>query len=247
MAITLKTLQMKKLITLSFIAISTVAYGQQIVDLSISNPQPRIGEEVSLSIDMEFIANDMFFQLPDGVKGVGSSSIYGKPSTLFSQKVVFKNTGEMYVGPFNFTYNGKKYVTDSIKVNVVDGLPFEEGIWVTYVSEGGENYIIVEQQIENESDYREVKGGYTYTVGGVLDDKTEFAEIEELPEEGVQCVLLSAVIKTRTEPGKKKQEPGLSYSYQKYKVSYNEYYKGTFILEEEHFNNFPKRTEIRVN
>ena len=224
---------------------------QDTLRLLVDNPEPRIGDKVELSFSFNFFTDELKNQLDDEVEMTNSSSVFGGQSDKFTRVIEFKRAGKHTIGPFKFDFNGRIIMTDSIVIDVAEKLPFEEGIWIRLTSDQeGNNFLIVEQLIENESDYSKNKDEFSYTVGGNMDDKTEFAEIEEVSENGVEINFRQSRSNTRTNDSDDIFAPGLSYSFKKYQIEFDNDYNGTFTLKKKHLKNFPKNTsytEINIS
>ncbi|GAB5524838.1 MAG: hypothetical protein Roseis2KO_27100 [Roseivirga sp.] len=219
---------------------------QSTLELSIDNPEPRIGDKVELSFSFSFFIDEIRTQLSDDMVMTNAANIFGTGSDKFTRVLEFKRTGKHTVGPFKFDFNGKTIITDSINIDVAEELPFEEGLWIRLTSDqSGNKFLIVEQLVGNQSDYTEKENGFAYTVGGKLDEGTEFAEIEDLYEDGVTISFKQSRSNTRTSDQGDVFAAGLSYSFKKYKVEFDEGFNGVFTLKKKHLKNLPKKTSFK--
>lgn len=174
-----------------------------------------------------------------------SFSVFGDSNDKFIRVIEFMNKKKYTVGPFKFDFNGKAILTDSIIIDVVEKLPFKEGVWIRYISDNNENkFLVVEQLIKNELNYSEDKDELSFTITNKIDDKTEFVEIEEISENGIKVNLKQTKNNIRTKDSNDIFAPGLSFSFKKYQVELNESYDGTFKLKKKHLKNFPKKTSF---
>lgn len=235
---------MRKIITLLLVVFSIHSYAQDTLKLRVDNPQPRVGDEVELTFNVDFLTDELKKQMTDGVELTKSKSHFGNEASDFKRVLEFKKSGKYTIGPFEFEFNGKKIVTDSIVINVAEKLPFVEGVWVRYYESDGKKYIVVEQLIENKSDYKKSKNGYTLTVGGTKSDRDKFAEIVENPEKGISINRVYSTTKTITKPGAEIGEAGLSYSFIKYEVDIDEDFEDIFTLTKKYFENLPRKAKI---
>lgn len=218
---------------------------QDTLRLLVDNPEPRIGDEVELSFSFNFFTDDLKSQLSDEIEMTNSSSVFGGQSDKFTRVIEFKRAGKHKIGPFKFDFNGRMIMTDSIVITVAEKLPFEEGVWIRLTSDQeGNKFLIVEQLIKNQSDYSENEDGFSYTVGGKMDDNTEFVEIDEIKENGVKINFRQSRSNTRTNDSDDIFAPGLSYSFKMYQIKFDENYDGTFTLKKKHLKNFPKKTSF---
>lgn len=223
---------------------------QDTLELEISNPAPRIGDEVELSFSFDFFTDDINKQLNDDIILSSASPIFGGSSQNFDQVIEFTKTGTQTIGPFKFEFNGSTIVTDSITLIVEDELPFEEGAWLRIIrDQEGNQFLIIEQLIQNKSNYQETENGYLYSVGGEMDEETEFAELNEVNEPGLSISFSRSVSKSRSAENDDIFAPGMTYSFRKYEINFTDNFKGTFILKKRHFKNLPNRvhfTDLRV-
>lgn len=235
---------MKNLVIAFLILVNTAIQAQDTLKLKINNPQPRVGESVDLSFSMSFFADEIALQLDTGIKITNEVSMFISNPDIFGKTLIFNNIGQYIIGPFEFDFNSKHFVTDSIIVNVAPKLPMEEGVWVRYVESNGTKYIILEQLIRNKSDLKKKKDGYSYTVGGKMDKKDEFVELVEEPENGVHINSNYSSKSNKIDKNADPTNPGFSYSYVKYEISSDESYKGVFKLRKKYFTNLPKKAKI---
>lgn len=219
-----------------------IANAQDTLMLSLDNSSPRVGDKVELSFSFDFFTRDFADQMSDDIIVSNSSSIFGAASDDFMRTLEFTQTGTQTIGPFKFDINGKTILTDSITIDVAKALPFKEGAWMRITSDPeGNKYLIIEQLIKNESNYAETDNGYTYSVGGEMNEKTEFAELGEIYEEGLSINFRQSKSNTRTNDDEDIFAPGLSYSYKRYHIETTDRFSGTFALKKSHFKNLPKK------
>ncbi|HYG36991.1 MAG TPA: hypothetical protein VD908_00165 [Cytophagales bacterium] len=231
-----------------FLSLSTLCRAQDSISISIENPQPRVEEKVVLSIDLQFLTKRIAEKLGSKITLTNINSIHGIESTDFDRIITFHEPGDYIVGPFLFNIDGKQYLSNAIKVQVIEKLPVQEGIWVRYIETGGERMIIVEQMINNKSDYKKTKKGYSMTMGGVKGDE-EFAELMEESYKGYKIISSSSNSSTVREEGKDLFTPGFSYRFKSYGLELLPDYQGPIIISEKDFQNFPskyKMTPIKI-
>jgi hypothetical protein len=200
--------------------------------LSIDNPSPRVGEEIMLYINSDFFTD----YLKKQVDSTDSMFVSGGLSNGFNRFITFKKAKRHTLGPFNFEFNGVKYTTTSVKVDVLPELKMEAGIWIRIKKHEGITYLILEQLIKDESD----KNGNSYTVGGKRPAGTEFADLKSKPTTGIRIIGYNS---SRGKIGvniENFSSPGFSYSSIKYKVQFDEDFKGSYLITEKDFENLPK-------
>ncbi|GAB2819341.1 hypothetical protein [Ferruginibacter profundus] len=138
---------MKKLF-LAFLFLVILFYGQaQTLQLSISNPQPRIGDEFELTLDIKTLKSEIFKSIADKVQIV-SEYIAGESGEMkIKVKALKKGINEL--GPLTLSLNGVAYTTNTISYEVIDPLPnVDRGLWFRKVKKSDSTFcIIIEQRI----------------------------------------------------------------------------------------------------
>ncbi|WP_299121791.1 hypothetical protein [uncultured Winogradskyella sp.] len=219
--------------------------GQEKLKINIDNPEPRVGQKVNFTIEIDFL-NDYFKdELGESIELTGSSSVFAMSSKDFQRVIIFNEAKKHEIGPFNFEFNGKKYTTDSIEVNVQPELPIEKGLWIRLAEFEGEHYIILEQLIENISNKTDNEnGGYSHTIGGILPEGIEFAGLNENLTDGIELSNYSSSSNTLTAKDADFFDVGFSYSIKKYRVQFDDDFDGSYIISEKDFENLPEETEL---
>ena len=123
------------------------------LELSISNPQPRLNEGATVSLNIEPLKRTILDNLPQiGNKEIIKSS--AGPYTLFSLKTPEK--GKYEVGPLEFMINDTRYITNKILYEVIDPLPeTDNGLWIRYIKQSDSTFcIIIEQRIPADSVFK---------------------------------------------------------------------------------------------
>ena len=138
---------MKIFFILCALMFPAVCFSQNLI-LEISTPQPRLGEEFSLTISADSIAKNVFnflsgkFSISNYVSSSNTESILG--TNIQATKL-----GHNDIGPVTLSINGKKYSTNKLGFDVVDSLPaVNRGLWIRKVPINDTSvYIILEQRI----------------------------------------------------------------------------------------------------
>lgn len=120
----------------------------QNLTLEISTPQPRLGEDFSLTIGADSIAKNTFsflsgkFNISNYVSSSNTESILG--ANMQATKLGHNN-----IAPITLNINGKQYTTNNLAFDVVDSLPaVNKGLWIRKVAINDTSaYIILEQRI----------------------------------------------------------------------------------------------------
>lgn len=122
----------------------------QTLELSISTPQPRIGETFSLSIDANHIRANIFRSLYEKVKL--SNDTQSDNSEIIMNVNALK-TGKDEIGPLEFIINNTTYTTNKIFYEVIEALPnTDKGIWFRKIKTSDTTFcIIIEQRIPSSS------------------------------------------------------------------------------------------------
>lgn len=117
------------------------------LELSISTPQPRLGQQFKVMLDENYLRAQIFksaigkIQLADNVGNTDEGQMVLTVNALVKGKDV--------IGPLEFTINGTKYTTNKIEYEVIDRLPdVDRGVWVRKVKLSDSTFdIIIEQRI----------------------------------------------------------------------------------------------------
>ena len=236
---------MKKITFIFLIFCSLNAIGQKKLEIEIDNPEPRVGQSVTFSINVDFLTDYFKKELGKNVEFTRSTSIFGIQSDDFERVIIFEKAKKYEIGPFDFEFNSKKYTTETIEVNVLPKLPMENGLWLRITEFNGQKYLILEQLMSNESNKtNNENGGYSHTIGGVKPEGKEFAELNEELIKGIKLSNYSSATNTLNPEGAGLFDVGFSYSIKKYKIKFEEDFKGNYIITEIDFKNLPENFDI---
>ncbi|KAB8155815.1 hypothetical protein EZY14_000990 [Kordia sp. TARA_039_SRF] len=236
---------MKKITFLLFIFCSLNVLGQKQLKIEIDNPEPRVGQNVTFSINIDFLTDYFKKELDRNIEFTRSIPIYGMQSDDLERVIIFKKAKKYKIGPFDFEFNGKKYTTETIEVNVLPKLPMENGLWLRKTEFDGQQYLILEQLIHNKSNRTSNKnGGYSQTLGGIKPQGKEFAELKEQLTEGIELNNYGSFSNTIRPEGADFLDVGFSYSIKKYKIIFDDDFAGEYLISEKDFENLPEIFEI---
>ena len=236
---------MKRITLILFTICSLNAIGQEKLKIEIDNPEPRVGQSVTFSINVDFMTDYFKKELGKNVEFTRSTSIFGMQSDDFERVIIFEKAKKYKIGPFNFEFNGKKYTTETIEVNVLPKLPMENGLWLRITEFDGQQYLILEQLISNESNKKENEnGGYSHTIGGVKPEGKEFAELNDELTKGVELSNYSSATNTLKPEDADLFDVGFSYSIKKYKIKFEEDFNEEYLISEKDFVNLPEKFDI---
>jgi len=204
---------MNKFIFLTLIICSLNTFGQQSLKIEIDNPEPRVGEDVLFSINIDFLKTNLQEKLGAEIELTRSTSTHGLQSDDFERIINFNKIGMNKIGPFEFDFNGRKYFTNQIVVNVQPKIKLEESLIVRVSEINSQKYIIIEQLVKNiaKTELNE-DGGITTYLGGVTPENFEFASINESFCENIELDDKNTSSETLTSENPKYEEIGYSYS-----------------------------------
>jgi len=235
---------MKTIVLLFFIFCSINLIGQEKLRIEIDNPEPRVGQSVAFSIKVDFLIDYFQNELGENVDFTRSIPIFGVQSDDFKRVIIFKKAGKHIIGPFDFDFNGKQFTTDIIEVNVLPELPVEIGLWLRLIEFEGQKYLILEQYMSNEANRTEYEDGYSHTIGGVIPEGREFAELNKILTKGIELNNYSSSTTTVRPEGAGLFDVGFSYSIKKYRIKFDENFDGIHIISKTDFNNLPHVFDI---
>lgn len=122
-------------------------YSQKL-ELSLSVPQPRLGEQFDVSFNIDTISKGVF-RLDTNKFKINS---YGSSGTGLqcSVNLTAVKAGENELGPFDFNFNGKTYKTNKIKFTIADSLPtVAQGLWIRKLPVDDTTVYIMLDQIQH--------------------------------------------------------------------------------------------------
>lgn len=98
---------MKKFTFLTIIIFNFNAFCQNNLKIEIDNPEPRVGESVQFSINIDFLKDNIKEKLGSEIELTRSTSVHGLQSDDFERVIVFNKVGLNKIGPFEFEFNEK--------------------------------------------------------------------------------------------------------------------------------------------
>lgn len=213
--------------------------GQKAVTLTVDNSEPRVGQEFVLTIKSDFLDSYLEQILPDEIEiKPGGTELLTEDTykTLMATK-----EGPITIGPMEFTFNGEKYKSNVLKINIIPSLSDEEGLWVRKVTIDETEYVLLEQ-ILTAKKIKSKNGNTTTTKWEDVDD--QFAElIVDTDFEGVE--FQDSHSGKGGHPDKTMPHPNeVRYSYQYYRIKKSPGFKGELRLNKDHFVRLPKNIEL---
>lgn len=220
---------MKKITALFLIFCSLSAIGQTKLKIEINNPEPRVGQSFTFSIKLDFLTDYFNKELAKNINFTHSAKIPERQSNDIEREIIFKKAGKYKIGPFDFEFNGIKYTTETIEVNILPELPLESGLWVRVTELNGKQYLILEQMINNESNKTE---------------ENEFADINENLRKKIKLYYSSSETNTILPENAGFSDGGFSYSIKRYEIKYDKNLDEEYIILETDFNNLPQKFHL---
>jgi hypothetical protein len=199
----------------------------------VGNSEPRVGQKFELEFTSEFLNDYLRKHLPPTIDLSGEFA----SSRPIERDLIATKPGPMTIGPFKFKFNGKRFKTNSITINVQPPLEAHPGLWIRKVINDGVELILIEQIVKAEPvNTFSSKGTGTHW----STDKDGFTElVEETNFEGVTFDSWGSG--WGGTPNTLIEWPmGLTYSYKFFKIIKSDSFKGPLKLRLEHFNNWPK-------
>lgn len=119
----------------------------QVIELTISTPQPRLKETFQISIDINHLRANIFKSLFGKVQL--SNDISNTDNGDLTMNVNALKKGKNEIGPLEFFLDKTRYTTNKVVYEVIDPLPnIDKGIWFRKVMISDTTFcIIIEQRI----------------------------------------------------------------------------------------------------
>ncbi len=218
---------------------------QEKLELKLDKPQPRVGETVNLTLEIPFIESYIKGEIDKDIEITGAGSIYGPSTKKFQRTITFKKAKTYTVGPFEFDFNNKKYVSNSITIKAVPPIPQKEGVYVRVAKSKGEQFLIIEQMIKNVADggYNN-DGNYSVTLGESKPKGLEYIDIKRELTNGINLSFKQSSEGTAPTNELLSRKMGFSYAFRMYKIEFDADYSGSYTLKKTDFLNFPRRTRL---
>jgi hypothetical protein len=231
--------------TILFTSLNIFLHAQDTLKLKIDNPAPRVGDALKFSFSFTFFQEELENQLSEGVEPIRINYYDGSDFSQYEMSVELKESGEQTIGPFEFEFNGKEIITDSIVLNVSKKLPMIEGAWIQVVQDHeGTQYLIIEQLTKDGSSLTTYNENYGMYEGFEEDDN--FAQLAEQNFEGVSLSFQQS--RSERQYDSDSNDPfadGLTYSFKKYKIHFDYDFKGSFTFKKKYFVNLPKLVKVK--
>ncbi len=208
----------------------------QNIQIKIDNSEPRLGQEINLTIETNFFEEFLKRTFTDSIEFKQTFS-----NKELTKTIVAKQLGPMTIGPLRFEFNGVTYLSNSIIINVIPNLTDKEGVWIRKLKIDSKDYIVIEQI----SIIKPVTtgSGNTWNTEWKSTEENLVKLIKEPENEDIE--FFEGRSGMGGHPDKNKgYSPSISYSYKFYEIKKGSGFKGVFRLKEKHFENLPKGTKI---
>src|SRR5580704_6614827 len=185
-------------LTTLLIALSTsICSWGQVFKLETSNPAPRVGDELTISVDLSKLnqRGPEYSLNPDSVNSKRKESWKDilRRSENHIGDISFKisewfltEPGPLKVGPFQIPINEKVYLTNELQLTVSPKLPEDiiEGVWVRLLNFQGVEYILFEQRQPGSFKQKQSEGA-TYSMS-TDDVKWSELHIDKIERMGIE-------------------------------------------------------------
>lgn len=215
--------------------LTTSSFAQNI-RIKVDNTEPRLGQEINLTIETSFFEEFLRKSFSDSIEFKETYSNKDLTKTLIAKRL-----GPMTIGPMQFEFNGVTYSSNSLSINVIPNLTDKEGVWIRKLKIDSTDYILIEQ----------ITIIKPVTTGSVNSWNTEWRAteenltrlIKEPKEEGIEFADWRSGMGQHPDADKD-YSPSISYSYKFYEIKKGAGFKRSFKLKERHFENLPKGAKI---
>ena len=133
---------MKKLLLPIIFFVSIMSVNAQNISLKTIYPEPRVGQTIRITLDLNFIEEYVKETLPPKLEVTGYS-----PFSNYSRDILVNDTGYFQIGPYEFNFNNRKYKSDSLIIHVIEPLEKKEGVWIRLFQHDSIQFLIVEQYL----------------------------------------------------------------------------------------------------
>lgn len=140
---------MKRIYTAILLSTISIAGLSQKLAISISNPQPRLGDVFELSVDVNALKAEIFKSIQSTDKAEIDSEYAPLESGVMKMKITALKKGMNQLGPLFFTLNGQRFESNTVSYEVVDALPnTDNGLWFRKLKTSDTSFcIIIDQRI----------------------------------------------------------------------------------------------------
>ncbi len=237
-------LSLQNLSVFSFMALLTICFlsntsnAQDTLELRMEFWNQRVGSQVKVGITTGGLSKNMREKVGDfeDYYNAGHFNFL----LIFSDSITFTEAGPHTIGPYTFERNGHTFYTDSINVNVLNQLPWAEGVWVRVEELGIEKTLIIEQLVKpSPSIIDTLIEGTLMTIEGGLSDLHPIVNLENDSIDGHWFLGPLLFKMSRVRVNEEAPDPAFMYFYGNYAIYPKENFSGTITLTKEDFANWP--------
>ncbi|HEX4372496.1 MAG TPA: hypothetical protein VHZ50_04230 [Puia sp.] len=149
----------------------------QLIELTISTPQPRLNEIFQISLDINHLRANIFKSLAGKVQL--SNDINTTDNGELTMNVTALKKGKNEIGPLEFFLDKTKYTTNKVVYEVIDPLPnTDKGLWFRKFFTSDTTFcIIIEQRIPaNSKTTKKSDGSISFTTEPESNEMTKFKD-----------------------------------------------------------------------
>lgn len=232
---------MKNTFFMSLVALLCLNVNAQVIEFTISNPMPRVGEAINLSYSILSQDHPKFsFEEIDAPRRPNcKDNNFVIASGNFRQSKGSEKVGKVTYGPFEFKIDSQVYKSEVYELEVYPKLPnVQKGVWVTLVENGGKHYIVIEHRMAGKVMPQRPTSGSKYKV------PSEYLQINEdkFNSDHLKVVRNRRSGKTggKLEGDLPKEESAYSTFNSVYEIWISEDYMGDFVFTSDFITNLPE-------
>lgn len=131
---------------------ASAQYSQQpgeprLMKLTMSTPQPRLGETFQLIMDTDDLKQEFIKVLPRNLNIIDREDEFVNRGIHFTVDVKADKKGKFEAGPLTFEVNNTRYITNKLSYEVIDALPkTNSGLWIRNVVTSDSTFSIIIEQ-----------------------------------------------------------------------------------------------------
>lgn len=220
-------------------------FSQEQFEISVDNFEPRLGQEVRLSFSGSFMTKYFERALGKDIQYKDSSNDITAVDIVpngINRTIIFNKLGINTIGPLVLNFDGVKYTSNQLVVNVRPQIKIEEGVWLISSEFENEKYVIIEQIVKNVK-IEEVDDSGILNTSFDVPEKFVLATLKENLGDDIGL----AISDSKTEqqfPENTDFEYGITYSKTRYRVVFSDSFKGEYILTKKDVIDLPRKNKL---
>lgn len=228
---------MKTISLVCLLALFCTPIFSQSIRTEVSNPEPRVGQEISI----RYYMNELDQKINQAILP-STALAQQNAAPIMSKTITLQDTGVYTLKPIELKFNDETFRTDEVKIHVLEALKNEEGLYARVVKNGNTDLVIIEEIKRGKWDLNRVNERSL----NVADYKTPcskpvFSQLNCNPGPctSYKCIQnTSGLIKTENN----QPANGLFYSLKIYELECDQ--ADHYVLDKEHFTALPKKYNI---